>query len=173
MDHVRIDEGIKRGKRQKVITRRSPIGQFLPVLPRDPETIRKVLEAYAAGATLKQIAKQYSVSREAIYAWTLGKLAPAEHETLVRRCLTARIAKADRILEESPEPVNVTRGERMARFARLDYERLRPDLYGEQSSLLIVHDFSDSLRAISERKQARLIEGEVVVDQPQSEPDSV
>ena len=140
MEHVRIDEGVKRGKRKPSPRQtRNDLGQYCPILPTDPEIIRAALTDYAAGATLQQLGDRYGVDRAAVYAWTLGNLAPPEHEALVRRSLTARIAKADHILETAPEPVNVTRGERMARFARMDYERLRPAIYGQQQAAININ----------------------------------
>ena len=130
-EYIRIDRGVKRGKRSPTVRTRNDLGQYCPILPKDPEIIRGALTDYAGGATLQQLGDRYGVDRAAIYAWTLGNLAPPEHEELVRRALTARIARSDHMLETAPEPVNVTRGREMARFARMDYERLRPAIYGQ------------------------------------------
>ena len=154
----RIDKGVKRGPRKQYPQRspgleRSDTGQYLPKLPSDPRVITQVLEAYVAGATFEQIAKQYQVSRQAIYAWTLGKLAPPECDALVRRALTARIAKGDEMLD-NPDgaPLDVTRGREIARFSRMDYERLRPEIYGikQQVSVDVSHHINVDL-ALSER----------------------
>ena len=36
--------------------------------------------------------------------------------------------------------MNVTRGREMARFARLDYERLRPEIYGQKQEVNVSID---------------------------------
>ena len=168
MENVRIDKGVKRGKRRTATTNANPradSGQFLPILPKDPELIRGVLTDYVNGATFEELGKRYGVSRQAVYAWTLGKLAPAELDDLVTRALTARIAKGDELLDDSSSaPLDVTRGREIARFSRMDYERLKPEKYGQQNHLVIEHvgDLGDRLR----RARERVIEGEVVANTP-------
>ena len=140
MEHVRIDEGVKRGPRKKPGRKpsspRRNNGNFLPILPNDPETIRKSLQDYADGATLEQLGQRYGVTRQAVYGWLLGELGGTEHANLVTMALTARIAKADEYLETGDNALDVTRGERMARFSRMDYERRRAALYGQKQEIM-------------------------------------
>lgn len=169
MEHVRIDEGVKRGPRKKTGPKPSSPrrlnGQFIPKLPNEPEAIRSALEAYCAGATLQQIADQYKVTRQAVYGWLLGELGGQEHSALVTRALTARIAKGDETLDIADNPLDLQRGREQARNARLDLERRRSHLYGQKQELTVVTvDLGDKLR----RAKERVIEGEVVQVIPQS-----
>jgi hypothetical protein len=175
--HVMIDQGVPRGPRKKPGPKPSSIrrtrdnGQFIPKLPDDPDSIRKAMEAYASGVTTTEIGKQYGVSKQAVYAWLLGGLGDQDHNALVTRTLTSRIAFADRILEEADNPIDLARGRELARFARMDLERRRPHLYGQKQEIThVVSDLGDKLR----RARERTIEGEcAVVQQTPQAIDSV
>ena len=137
--HKRIDEGLKRGPRQKTGPKpsspRRDNGQFLPVLSNSPQDIARALQDYANGATLEQLAKEHGVSRQAIYGWLLGELGGEQHSALVTRALTARIAKGDEMLDTATNPLDLQRGREQARNARLDLERRRANLYGAKSMI--------------------------------------
>lgn len=162
MEHVRIDEGIKRGPKKKPGPKpsspRRNNGQFLPVLPNDPQSIEKALQDYISGATLKQIADQHGVTRQAIYGWLLGELGGEQHSALVTRALTARIAKGDETLDTADNPLDLQRGREQARNARLDLERRRSSLYGQKQEVnhTGVVTIANALQGISERRQAQL-----------------
>ena len=134
--HIRIDEGIKRGPRKKTGPKpsspRRNNGQFVELLPNDPESISKAIQDYAAGATLEQLAQQHGVTKQAVYSWLLGELGGEQHSTLVTRALTARIARADGIIETADNPLDLSRGRELARNFRLDLERRRSNLYGNR-----------------------------------------
>lgn len=139
MDHVRIDEGIKRGPRKKTGPKpsspRRNNGQFIPRLPNDPESIKQALEDYCNGATLKELGERYGVTRQAVYGWLLGELGGEQHSALVTRALTARIAKGDETLDTADNPLDLARGREQARNARLDLERRRANLYGQKQEV--------------------------------------
>lgn len=143
MEHTRIDEGQKRGPRKKSGPKpsspRRNNGQFIPVLPNEPEAIRQALEAYCAGATLLELGKQYGVTRQAIYGWLLGELGGEQHSALVTRALTARIAKGDEQLDVADNPLDLQRGREQARNARLDLERRRSSLYGQKQEVTVTN----------------------------------
>ena len=162
MDHVRIDEGVKRGPRKrtgpKPSSPRRNNGQFLNVLPNEPEAIRSALQAYQSGATLQQLADEYQVSKQAIYGWLLGELGGEQHALLVTKALTARICSADVMLETADNPLDLQRGREMARNARLDLERRRSSLYGQKQEVNHTGTvtIANALQGISERRQAML-----------------
>jgi transposase-like protein len=137
----RIDKGVKRGPRLKPGPKRSAArsnnGRWLPILPNEPQAIKRALEDYSKGATLQQIANKHGVTRHAVYTWLLGDLGGEQHNALVTQALTARIAEADEVLETSESPLNVQRGREQARFARMDYERRRPHLYGQKNETTV------------------------------------
>ena len=162
MEHIRIDEGVKRGPRKKPgpqpSSPRRNNGQFVPKLPNDPETIKNALQAYCAGATLKQIGEQYGVTRQAVYGWLLGELGGQQHQELVTLALTSRIAKGDETIDTADNPLDLQRGREQARNARLDLERRRSSLYGQRQELTITDntDLGERLR----RARERVIEGD-------------
>ena len=139
--YKRIDKGVKRGPRlkpgPKPSSPRRKNGQILETLSNKPEDIRQALQEYSQGATLEQLAERHQVSRQAIYGWLLGDLGGEQHSGLVTQALTARIARADEVLETSDNPLDVTRGREQARFSRMDYERRRPHLYGQKQELTV------------------------------------
>lgn len=138
--HVRIDEGIKRGHKNENANPRNPLGQYLPILPRaDNAAIHAALTEYAEGATLDDIATKHGVSKQAIYSWLLGDLGGKEHSELVTQALTARIADADHRLDSSTTPLDLARAREQARFRRMDFERRRSHLYGQQQTSIQVN----------------------------------
>lgn len=158
MDHTRIDEGIKRGPRKKTGPKpsspRRNNGQFVPVLPNDPQSIANALQDYCSGATLLQIAQRHGVTRQAVYGWLLGELGGEQHSGLVTRALTARIAKGDEMLDTADNPLDLQRGREQARNARLDLERRRSNLYGQKQELTVTHTVpADVLKEIRELGQ--------------------
>ena len=137
----RIDKGVKRGPRlkpgRKPSSPRRNNGDFLPVLSNNPQDIKNALQDYARGATLEQLATQHGVTRQAVYGWLLGDLGGEQHSALVTQALTARIAKADDMLDNGDNALDVQRGREQARFARMDYERRRPHLYGQKQEMTV------------------------------------
>lgn len=140
MNHVRIDEGISRSYPQREnANERNAKGQYLPLLPSSPDAISKALADYAAGATLEQIAETHQVSKQALYSWLLGDIGGKEHADLVTRALTSRIAEADENLDNSANPLDLSRAREQARFRRMDFERRRAHLYGQQQASINVN----------------------------------
>ena len=162
MDHVRIDEGFKRGPRKKPGPKpsspRRANGQIVEKLSNDPEAIKQALQDYCNGATLKQIGEQHGVTRQAVYGWLLGELGGEQHSALVTRALTARIAKGDETLDSADNPLDLARGREQARNARLDLERRRASLYGQKQEVNHTGTvtIANALQGISERRQAML-----------------
>lgn len=160
--HIRIDEGIKRGPRKKTGPKpsspRRDNGQFLPVLPNDPDSIRKALQDYVAGATLQQIAQQHGVTKQAVYGWLLGELGGEQHSSLVTQALTSRIARGDEMIETADNPLDLARGRELARNYRLDLERRRSSLYGSKQE--VTHHVAPPVLNINIATTGSVIEGE-------------
>lgn len=174
MDHVRIDEGVKRGPRQPP---RDPVSQqYLPTIP--PKERRIAIERAAArieqGEHLKTIAEDIGVSLQCLSMWLLDDL-PAQYAEAQRRGLIARIADADGDLDGAQTPLELARAREKAKFARWDAERRLPKLFGLQTHVTveITGDLGDRLR----RADERVIEGESVVcvaaNEQKALPDSV
>lgn len=107
------------------------MAQDRPTQPTEllPPSIPEIVQRYRNGESIPSLAKDCGKSRFTIYKWMLKDLGPDYHD-LVTDCLIRRISDADDELETAKDMLNSTRAERIARFARLDFERRRPLLYG-------------------------------------------
>ena len=103
-----------------------------------PDLIRR----YADGEQLQALAKEAGVHRVTLYRWMLGGLGDKHHADLVTDCLVARISEADAELEGAVDSCSVTRAHARARFARMDLERRRPNLYGAKQEVSVSHSVS-------------------------------
>lgn len=134
--YQRMDKGQTRRKSgPKPSSPRRKNGQFINVLPNDPESIKAALESYRSGATLEAIATHYGVTKQAIYGWLLGDLGGDKHSYIVTQALTSRIASSDDRLETADNPLDLARAREMCRNSRLDFERRRPHLYGPKQEI--------------------------------------
>ena len=97
----------------------------------------QVIRRYLNGESLQTIAREVKRSRQIIYRWMLGGLGDEHYHEVVSAALVQRIADADKLLEDANEPVDIARAREMARFARMDFERRRPHLYGQQRQMLV------------------------------------
>ena len=95
-----------------------------------PEIVRR----YANGESLSVLAKENSVHRNTIYNWIFSDISGEEHQSLVTQCLINRIAQSDEEMDLSVTALDVSRAREKMRFARMDFERRRPKLYGPQSA---------------------------------------
>jgi len=124
-----------------------------------------ILSRYANGDNLDMLADEHGVSRATIYLWLLGGTVDSTHAELVTAALTSRAMRADRALDEAKTAIDVARAREQARFARLDLERRRPAIYGQQSKL--VHEvgpqLAERLLASQQRVKDVVIDGEAVV----------
>ncbi len=165
MDYQRIDRGVKRGPRKKPGPKpsspRRNNGQFLPILPNDPQSIAKALQDYCNVATLNDLAQMHGVTRQAVYGWLLGELGGEQHSSLVTMALTARIAAGDEMLDTADNPLDLQRGREQARNARLDLERRRSQLYGPKQEISGKDGGPLQVQIV---RFGQVIEGERVID---------
>lgn len=162
MDHVRIDEGIKRGSHVQYLPRNErdeQTGQFKPLLPPEQrlQAIANAAQRIALGEPLKDIAADIGITLQALSLWLLDEC-PAEYEVAKRRGLIQRIVNADHDLATACNPLEVARAREQCRFARWDAERRLPKLFGQQTHITVEHvgDLAERLR----RARERVIEGE-------------
>lgn len=95
-----------------------------------PENLPELVRRYAEGRTsLRKLARELGVDHKVLYRWLLAETGEA-HAEVVTSCLVARIADADEDLEGATDKTDVAKRTAQARFARMDYERRRPNLYG-------------------------------------------
>lgn len=104
----------------------------LPV-PQHPP-IPSVVQQYLNGQSIQELAQQYQRCHRTIYHWLLKECGP-DYDDTVTDALIARIADADLQLEEAQSPLQIARAREVAKFARMDFERRRPKLYGPKQEI--------------------------------------
>ena len=97
-----------------------------------PEIVRR----YAAGESVQALAAEVGGHRATLYRWMLAGTGDKEYADLVTHCLVQRVADADAALAAAREACDIARAREQARFARMDLERRRPQLYGPRQ----IHD---------------------------------
>jgi len=88
-----------------------------------------LVQRYLNGESIQALADDTGHCFRTIYKWLLRDCG-SEYESLQTDALIARIADADQQLENACTKVSVARAREMAKFARMDFERRRPKLYG-------------------------------------------
>ena len=102
------------------------------VLVPEPVQLPDVVQRYLDGETIREIAREDRKSPRLIYKLMMSKV--GDHfKDLVTEALINRIADADVELENAMDKVTVARARELAKLARMDFERRRPDLYGAQT----------------------------------------
>lgn len=135
-----------------------------------PERIPELVQRFREGESLRQLAAESGVNASTIYRWMLSGIGDKDHAEAVTDCLVRRIADADIALESSTDQVAVSKHREMAKFARMDFERRRPALYGVRQTNVNVKavtidsrllETADELLAlVSSRHRPRVIENE-------------
>ncbi len=106
----------------------SPLPTARPELP-------EIIHRYHNGESVQDIAKEFKVAARTIYRWMLTGLGDKDYQDLVTETLVDRIADADTMLAEATDACQITRARETARFARMDFERRRPHLYGQKTEV--------------------------------------
>ena len=126
----------------------------LPILTRiaNDATVPEYIKRYIAGESMQVLAAELGCNRATLYRHMLTDLGEQQHHDLITAMLVTRIAEADDRLEEAQDAVATSRAREQARFARMDYERRRPLLYGSRQQLDITHhkSYSDTLRSLDD-----------------------
>ena len=123
----------------------------------------ELVARYAEGRTsLRKLAAELGVDHKVLYKWLLAETGDA-HAEVVTSCLVARIADADEDLENAVGKVDVAKRTAQAKFARLDFERRRPNLYGVKQEVKHTGErvFRIEIARSEEVSGGRVIEGEV------------
>jgi len=103
--------------------------------PELPEAVRR----FAAGeVTVHELALERGVSNRAIYKWMLSGIGDDRYGALITDVLVAKIERADTNLEAAEDGVDVAKWSQLGKFARMDFERRRPALYGSKPVTLNV-----------------------------------
>ena len=152
MEHVRIDEGIKRGKRKPP----NPPKQSSPPAKAEQGKlanldIQTILQRYIAGATSTEIAKDLNVTRQGL-AWWMRKHAEEDWKEAQVIQAIERKEKAQEQLDDAPDALSLARARESLRSAQWDLERVCSRIFGPKQEvtvelnhhLLIEHGLADS-----------------------------
>ncbi len=143
-------------------------GRGHPVIAKDD--LPAVLQAYLDGKKPSEIAKERGVSRRAIYAYLLTGMGDEKYGEMVTGAMAARIADADQELEDAEDQVEVSKWSQLGKFARMDFERRRPALYGQKQQTTVTHEVTidsalqERMEAILKRREPKLIGGKSDAD---------
>jgi hypothetical protein len=100
-----------------------------------PRDLSQALSLLDAGKSLREVAPLFGLSYEGLRKWLLKEVGP-EYESAQTEGLLQRVIEADQRLESADNAVDIARAREVARFARMDLERRRPRLYGQQQQLV-------------------------------------
>ena len=99
------------------------------------------IERFLCGESLRTLAKEIGISHEGVrrrmIKWSLTGKADKTYAELVTEMLVDRIAEADIQLENALSMIDITRADKVCRYARMDYERRRPHLYGQRAEITV------------------------------------
>lgn len=104
----------------------------LPV--KTPPPLPDIIQRYLNGESMQDIAKDSRTASRTLYRWMLTDAGP-EYDSIITNCLTNRIADADELLDNAQDSCQVARAREIAKFARMDFERRRPKLYGPKQEI--------------------------------------
>lgn len=107
----------------------------LPVAIGSELILPEIVRRYASGESVQTLAAEVGVHRATLYRWMLAGTGDREYRDLVTHCLVQRVAEADAALAAAREPCDIARAREQARFARMDLERRRPQLYGPRQEI--------------------------------------
>ena len=124
----------------------SPEGLVLSELP-------DFVQRYLNGESIQDIAKDHQVAARTIYRWMMSELGD-NYQQAVTNVLVDRIAEADQMLMTAPDACQIARAREIARFARMDFERRRPHLYGQQKQQIAITGDNVQVNLVSYAQQS-------------------
>lgn len=104
------------------------------VLPAPP--LPDLVQRYLDGESLQTLAQESNRSPRTLYHWLLSDCGDAYHDVITQGLIN-RIADADVELGGASTPIQIARAREIAKFARMDFERRRPKLYGPKQETAI------------------------------------
>lgn len=104
----------------------------LPV--KTPPPLPDIIQRYLNGESIQELAQGNRIHTRTLYRWMLTDAGP-EYDTIITNCLTNRIADADELLDNAQDSCQIARAREIAKFARMDFERRRPKLYGPKQEI--------------------------------------
>lgn len=144
MDHVRIDEGVKRAERKPVqpMAHRPSNGQFLPKLPEDFDA-NGVLQRIANGERASDIAREMGVHPSALY----HRFASDARYVQARKHGSAvRLDCAEREIETADSPLTLARAREVHRAVAWRASVEHPEAWGPKQEITHTHTIPDDVR---------------------------
>lgn len=92
----------------------------------------EIVQRYRKGESMLTIAAESLVCARTLYRWMLTTLGPEAYYEIQTECLLNRVADADVMLMQAQDSCQVARAREIARFARFDLERRRPEQWGQK-----------------------------------------
>ena len=159
--HIRIDEGVKRGKRIRPLPVARRKYALVPACNSklaglDPT---KVIQRYLEDHTTAEIAKEMGVHRSGLHQWLLRNCEEQWREAQIARALSALEESKDN-LKVARDALSLGRARESLRSAQWELERLFSRLYGQKQE--VTHNINGDLGDRLRRARERVIEGEVL-----------
>lgn len=138
MDHVRIDEGIKRGKRVKPRNDRHPVTKrFLPIAGTQAQALEhreQIIARLASGELLRDVAASLDVSPAAI-----SQVLSKDPQYLAAResGIEQQLEQWQACIEHAQDPLNLARGREAFRAAAWRGEREFPHRWGAKQEVTV------------------------------------
>ena len=133
--HVRIDEGIKRGPRNRHKAPPRRLDTATGAIPTDL-TPEAVIERYLTESTTSQIAQSYAVSRKSLVRWLVEHKPKEWKQVQVIRALCRKDA-GDEGLEVACDALSLARAREQLKSAQWDLERLDHTNYGMKQEVTV------------------------------------
>jgi hypothetical protein len=171
--HDRIDKGVKRGGRQRVVKRSEverearqehdpETGRWLTAYPPEQraQIILEAIEGLQTGIVPESVAKKHNIPRSTLYSWLLDNSTAQEART---RFFHYQVGKALHLMEGADNPLDLARW-RDIRRAWAETAAVRdPANYGQKHEVTHIQaDLGDRLR----RARERVIDQDVTVVPP-------
>jgi hypothetical protein len=134
------------------------------------EELPGVIARYLKGEVISDMAAEFGVTKKALYKrlhkFMLASDGESGFSDLITQSLAQRIAESDQELEGAQTQVEVSKWSQLGKFARMDFERKRPGLYGAKP---VTVNFQTAVvdSALAESMQAlldRVVPQEKVID---------
>lgn len=138
-DHIRIDEGVKRGAGRKY-TPRPPVDPITQrVLPKYApeqrhEIVLQACHRIAAGERLVDVVHGLGITPQALSLWLLDDV-PEAYKAAQRIGLISKIVASDEALATADNPLDLARAREQAKFSRWDAERRLPHLFSPKQEV--------------------------------------
>jgi hypothetical protein len=134
MDHVRIDEGIKRGPKRPAM----PVDLPEPAKPTSGKLqgldVKAILKRYVAGETSTQIAQTLDVTRQGL-AWWMRKHAEDDwRESQIIQAIE-RKERAQEAIDKADDALSLARAREQLRSAQWDLERVYSRIFAQKQEI--------------------------------------